>query len=72
MLFTSCVWVSCSFVLSWFNKDPLEDLTSVIVTALIVTLVSYFVSKTTEKASRNKYGLDENGKPLVRDKRDTI
>lgn len=64
MLLITIGWVSTSYFLAFFGKDPNEIVTVTVISTLMVTLISYYVSKTTEKMSRNKYGIDKNGNPF--------
>jgi Co/Zn/Cd efflux system component len=52
------------FILSFFDKQPSENISSVVFTACIGVLISYHGKSAFEKHSRNKHNLDENGNPL--------
>ena len=63
LLVVSIVWVSASYVLAALGKEALQELSSTVVSVLIIGLVAYFIKSFGEKNSRNKYGIDENGIP---------
>ena len=63
LICASMTWVTWSYVLASFGKDPVENLAIAIVSTLIVALLAYFVKSFGEKNSRNKYKVDENGMP---------
>jgi hypothetical protein len=53
-----------SYVLAACGLDPVSDLTSTIFTACIGYLITYAGKSLGEKVSRNRHGLDADGKPL--------
>lgn len=65
------VWAVCiatgasiaSYVLAALGHEAVSDVTTVIFTACIGYLITYAGKSLGEKVSRNKHGLDENGKP---------
>ena len=65
------VWAVCiatgasvaSYVLSALGHEAVSDVTTVIFTACIGYLITYAGKSLGEKVSRNKHGLDEDGKP---------
>lgn len=65
------IWAVCiaslaciaSYVLAAFNMQTVSDVTTTIFTACIGYLITYAGKSLGEKVSRNKHGLDENGKP---------
>lgn len=57
------IWVTLSYVLSFFGRESVENLSVSIVTVLLSAQVSYFATKFLEKNSRNKYGIDADGIP---------
>lgn len=57
--------VIASFVLAAMDKQPVSDVTITIFTACIGYLVSYAAASATEKISRNRHGLDADGKPIT-------
>lgn len=72
IVFVVLVWsllcVTASFVFAFLDKATNEAVTSSIllyVTAPTVTM--YLATKTIEKASRNKHGLDADGNPLQKE-----
>ena len=67
MLIITVVWVTASYFLAWKCKDTNETVTVAIISTLIATILSYYVTKTTEKMSRNKYGLDKDGNKIRED-----
>lgn len=64
-----CVMMSFSYivsvVLSYFDKDPVTDITVAVYTVCGGGVLGYIVKSAFEKNSRNKYGLDEFGNPLM-------
>lgn len=57
---TICLIVS--YVLSWGDHDACTEITVAVVTTCIAIAVSYEAKSYGEKNSRNKYGIDEEGK----------
>ena len=65
------VWAVCiataasiaSYVLAALGHEAVSDVTTVIFTACIGYLITYAGKSLGEKVSRNKHGLDEDGKP---------
>lgn len=65
------VWAVCiatlssaaSYVLAAAGMESVSDVTTVIFTACIGYLITYAGKSLGEKMSRNKHGLDEDGKP---------
>lgn len=66
------VWAVCiatlssaaSYVLAAVGMESVSDVTTVIFTACIGYLITYAGKSLGEKVSRNKHGLDENGRPF--------
>ena len=56
--------VIASYTLSAFDKQTVESLSMTLITALAASIVTYCIKSLGEKASRNKYHLDENGNPI--------
>ena len=54
-----------SYTLAACGLDPVSDLTSTIFMACIGYLITYAGKSLGEKISRNKHGLDADGKPYV-------
>lgn len=69
------VWAVCiatgasiaSYVLAALGHEAVSDVTTVIFTACIGYLITYAGKSLGEKVSRNKHGLDENGKPYEKE-----
>ena len=55
--------VIASYALSALDKQTVESLSMTLITALAASIVTYCIKSLGEKASRNKYHLDENGSP---------
>lgn len=53
-----------SYVLAFFDKQTVSDVTNTVFTACIGYLISYAAASLGEKASRNKHGLDADGNPI--------
>ena len=53
-----------SYTLAAFGLDPVSDLTGKIFTACVAYLVTYAGKSLGEKVSRNRHGLDADGKPF--------
>ena len=65
-LIVTTVCVGISYLLALFDHDPCIDITVSVSAACIAIAVAYEAKSAAEKHSRNKYGLDENGRPLNR------
>lgn len=61
-LTTLCV--SLSYALSFWDHDPASDVTVAVVSTCIAIAVAYEAKSYGEKNSRNKYGIDENGRRI--------
>lgn len=61
--FMATMSVVLSFCLAFLGKEIPSEVTATIFTACVGYLVTYAAKSYGEKASRNKYGLDENGNP---------
>lgn len=57
------IWISMSYILVWCGKDSNTDVTIGVITYGLSAMISYFISKTVEKNSTNKYKTDNNGVP---------
>ena len=65
VVFVCCIiWITDSFVLAHLGKEVNDTVTVTIVTALLGSLVTYFVSQVRLKESRNKYCVNEDGIPF--------
>lgn len=53
-----------SYVLAALGMESVSDVTTVIFTSCIGYLITYAGKSLGEKMSRNKHGLDENGRPF--------
>ena len=53
-----------SYVLAFEDKQTASDVTTTIFTACIGYLVSYAAASATEKVSRNRHGIDADGRPF--------
>lgn len=63
------VWIAslsaaASYALAAFGMESVSDLSATIFTACTGYLIAYAGKSLGEKVSRNKHGLDENGKPF--------
>ena len=68
VLLWSLLCVTVSYVFVYLDKLPNEAVTgNILLYVTAPTIAGYLATKTVEKASRNKYGLDEDGKPLTKD-----
>ena len=56
---------TASYILAACDKQTVGELTSAIFTACIGYLVTYAAKSATEKISRNRHGLDADGKPYT-------
>ena len=67
------VWAVCiatlaciaSYALAAFGFETVSDVTTTIFTACIGYLITYAGKSLGEKVSRNRHGLDEDGKPYA-------
>lgn len=58
----SFAWVTLSYILAWFDKlNPLENLSGIVVSVLIASIVGYVTQNTARSTSFNKYGGLQNG-----------
>lgn len=53
-----------SFVLAALDKQTVSDVTTTVFTACIGYLITYAAKSATEKVSRNRHGLDQDGNPV--------
>lgn len=56
--------VALSYCLSFTDHDPASDVTVAVATACIAIAVAYEAKSFGEKNSRNKYGIDDDGKKI--------
>lgn len=67
VLIWSLVCVTVSYVFAFLDKATNEMVTSnILLYVTAPTITAYLATKTIEKASRNKYGLDADGNPIHR------
>lgn len=59
---TACPCIS--YILSAFGRDPVSDISIAVFSGCTAGIIAYAVKSLGEKISRNKHGLDEDGKPL--------
>ena len=52
-----------SYLLALFGRETAGDVTTTIFTACTGYLITYAAKSATEKVSRNRHGLDADGKP---------
>lgn len=65
VLICSLIFVAASYVLAYYGKSTNDAVTgNVLLYVTAPTIAAYMTSKTVEKTSRNKHGLDETGQPL--------
>lgn len=55
--------VASSYILAFLGRETAQDMTVAVVTACTGIIGGYLAKSYGEKASRNKYGLDEDGLP---------
>jgi high-affinity K+ transport system ATPase subunit B len=55
--------VTFSFYLAFIDKNVNEAVTLALISTIIGSIVSYMVYQAKLKISRNKYHVDQNGKP---------
>lgn len=60
-LFLICI--AASYVLAWFDKNPVGELSIALSASFTGVVASYLVKSYKEKDSRNKYRVDEFGNP---------
>ncbi len=71
VLLWSLLCVTVSYVFTFLGKSANEGVTSnILLYVTAPTITAYLATKTIEKASRNKYRLDEDGHPLHHTKTD--
>lgn len=68
VLIWSLICVTVSYVFAFLDKATNEMVTSnILLYVTAPTITAYLATKTIEKASRNKYGLDADGNPIHRE-----
>lgn len=67
---------TASYVLAFRGQQTASDVTNTIFTACVGYLVTYAAKSATEKVSRNRHGLDQDGMPIKKpdcqDNSDTV
>ena len=63
-LVLTTVCVALSYGLSFFDHDPVPDVTVAVASACIAIGVAYQAKSYGEKNSRNKYGVDNQGRRI--------
>ncbi len=66
------VTTAASYILALMDKQTTSDVTTTIFTACIGYLITYAAKSATEKVSRNRHGLDADGKPLDAEREDDL
>jgi hypothetical protein len=56
--------ITCSYVLAFFKDNTNDAVTVALITTIMGACVSYMIYQFKLKDSRNKYKIDEDGKPL--------
>jgi glycopeptide antibiotics resistance protein len=56
--------VSFSYFLSFHGKDDSDSVSIALITTIVGSYVGYLIYQFKLKDSRNKHGIDENGKPF--------
>lgn len=57
------VWVSASYVLSYYGHDPNVEITKLVIGQVVLANCSYHAYQGCLKNSTNKYNTDKNGVP---------
>lgn len=68
----STIVVITSYILAALQLDTNTDVTNTVFTACIAYLISYAGKSLSEKMSRNKHGLDQDGQPWPNNMEDNI
>ena len=55
---------AASYILAALGRETAGEVTTTVFTACIGYLITYAAKSTTEKISRNRHGLDEDGMPI--------
>ena len=58
------VSTAASYILAALGRETAGEVTTTVFTACIGYLITYAAKSTTEKISRNRHGLDEDGMPI--------
>ena len=56
-------WISCDYVLAFFGKSPVGELTTVLANGVVVAIISLVVSSAFDHWLQDHYGVDNEGKP---------
>ena len=55
---------AASYILAALGRETAGEVTTTVFTACIGYLITYAAKSATEKISRNRHGLDEDGMPI--------
>ena len=61
---------AASYILAALGRETAGEVTTTIFTACIGYLITYAAKSATEKISRNRHGLDEDGMPISETERE--
>lgn len=64
------VSMAASYILAALGRETAGDVTTTVFTACIGYLITYAAKSATEKISRNRHGLDEDGTPMTEKERE--
>ncbi len=61
------VSAALSFLLAFLGRETAGEVSTTVFTACVGYLITYAGKSLGEKISRNRHGLDEDGKPIVKE-----
>ena len=64
VIILTSVGFTSSFILAFFDKNPVTEITTTLLASCVGSIVAYSVKSAFEKNSRNKYHLDADGLPF--------
>lgn len=64
------VSMAASYILAALGRETAGEVTTTVFTACIGYLITYAAKSATEKISRNRHGLDEDGTPMTEKERE--
>ena len=64
------VSMAASYILAALVRETAGEVTTTVFTACIGYLITYAAKSATEKISRNRHGLDEDGTPMTEKERE--
>lgn len=64
------VSTAASYILAALGRETAGEVTTTVFTACIGYLITYAAKSATEKISRNRHGLDEDGMPISETERE--